>query len=72
MKKDYEITNLPIDLVGISCYDTPNIRRKEARPVFSKAFTAGTMMRCRMLISRACSVAETFGLFGVRLRMIQG
>ena len=27
------------------------------------------IMRCRMLFSRACSVAEAFGLFAARFRM---
>lgn len=31
-------------------------------------YTQG-IMQCRMRISRACSVAEAFGLFAERLRM---
>ena len=40
--------------------------RKEARSMFRKNGGKQIMMCCRMLISRACSVATTFGLPAVR------
>lgn len=43
--------------------------RKEVRNMFRNTGIGQNMMCCRMLISRACSVAETFGLLAARKRM---
>ena len=43
--------------------------RKEARKMLRKTPCTQGIMRCRMPFSRACSVAEAFGLFAARFRM---
>ena len=40
-----------------------------AHPQGCVELTSAKQLACRMRISRACSVAEAFGLFAARLRM---